>query len=1129
MKKCGKIAGILLFVLLVLALVTSFLVPVLSKYVHQVTAYYGGEETINYTVNSVFEVRTQEELFAAINQGYTYIQLSKDIENPLIVTQKAENLDSDLILDLNGIEIQRNGYEPILNISEDVRLTVVDTSEEQTGGLYNPVGSVFNINGGILTVVTGSFESGPRFSEYYSYNTGVLNSDEGSATKRTVVEANAQTVTMYQKSGSTFTQSTMTAPIIKSYPTVTGDIVYNHGNLYFDEAVTKGDWQIKADTYCYYRTSEDATVVNTAAMADWYYTYWVTAEEFNYYKAALDPTDNVDDYVEITIFGYERTIAGAAAKTTPSEYYAAIQMHSGTLEVQKGGFYSYFGVDTTACVNASGGSIVVGEGKFSSRIPNASGYVAGGVHVKETDSAAFGSAYFNNYTWYTKSFNAADPAATPGMLARQGGGYCILNSGDATVSVGRGDFYSSNNNIIKMTNGALTVSGGSFTKNNTIALGGNASNDAAIFMENGELKVQNTSYNVVGDYNRAIHMKNGKLQVMNSSYTVSGSYTHGIYSTVSGSGNFIVGETSFALTGGKNQTGIYAENGEVYVAASTKATITADGINAKGVHANGGLVVSYNYFYDLKAESSTGIHSEGGKVSVYGGEIKLHSNKDCYGVYAVSPNADTELSVLAQNTTIDVGYDSANEKSSGTHNASVGVYLASAKPSNTVTLNGAHVKSYEVGVALSGGKLDVKGTGSILTKRASAIAVAGGNLTFDTGSNYTVTSYNTTSEAASNLYNLSLPILNGGVLSDVLYRNTDGIYVQGGSLTSNGTINLTHTGLQNVTDIANYNYTSLVVTSYAIRVEGGSVSMLEGTVTANAGGGICCSGGNITMGAENGANNITISTKGVKKSAELYNALGGSLSLGSWQSYKSINGGHAIELNGGNIEIYGGSYEAAFGNGVAANGSGEITIHDGVFHGWMTDLPSKTGPSAFYGLKVIGGATVNIFNGVFDGGNGGAFVTGIDTVVLGTDTDGNTVVESIDGNYAKVFVYAGSFGSVDANGVAKNGDGFNVYDMAKVVFGAYPADHFSTAAEYKKQIKIHAKWWAIAANNISATSSLFKESYVYVYYGDCFGAYNTGVADIKVYNIGTEYNTWSSNYGQYSNEGNGFYPTGYEN
>ena len=143
--KTGRIILIVLLVIgVLLCCCASVLVPVVSKYAERVVVPFeekleNGEviyhPTLDFTINGVFIVDSQEEFFSAISHGYPYIQLSPEIENPLIINQHAGNLDSDMILDLNGIEIQRNGYEPILNIGPGVRLTVTDTSESQTGGL----------------------------------------------------------------------------------------------------------------------------------------------------------------------------------------------------------------------------------------------------------------------------------------------------------------------------------------------------------------------------------------------------------------------------------------------------------------------------------------------------------------------------------------------------------------------------------------------------------------------------------------------------------------------------------------------------------------------------------------------------------------------------------------------------------------------------------------------------------------------------------------------------------------------------------------------------------------------------------------------------------------------------------
>ena len=128
-------ANAFIFVLSFMFVICYITIPSNAKYVYKLNAPFEGQTSLDFTMNDVLEVDSQEELFAAINNGYSFIQINKDVENPLIITQNAETLNSDLILDLNGIEIQRNGAQPILNISPGVRLTVIDTSVEQTGGL----------------------------------------------------------------------------------------------------------------------------------------------------------------------------------------------------------------------------------------------------------------------------------------------------------------------------------------------------------------------------------------------------------------------------------------------------------------------------------------------------------------------------------------------------------------------------------------------------------------------------------------------------------------------------------------------------------------------------------------------------------------------------------------------------------------------------------------------------------------------------------------------------------------------------------------------------------------------------------------------------------------------------------
>ena len=1327
-QKESKVTKILMLILSLVFFTSTIVASSISKYVTQKQAYFGDQEHLDYTVNSVFVVRSQEELFAAINQGYTYVQLDQDIENPLIVTQKAETLNTDLILDLNGIEIQRNGYEPILNIKPGVRLTVVDTSSEQTGGLYNPVGSVFNIYGGTLTVVTGTFESGPRYSEYYSYNNYVLDGSSDSQTKRTLVEDAPQLANFYEKDASTgrFKPAEVkNLPIIKSYPEKTGNVEYNHGNLYFDErvAIPGSDLVIEPDTYCYYRTSEDDGVDTSAdSMADWYYTYYVSKDNFTY----LSHDGNEEDHIKITIFGYYNTIKQASEITDPAKYYAAIQMTSGMLDVQNGTFNQYFGVDTTACVNAQGGDINIKKGKFSSRVPNATYYTEYGKGTKEVDTVCFTSSYFDNYKWNDATTDYISGSYN-GRLAKVGESYCILNGGSANVTIGTGDLYSSNNNIISMGGGALSISGGDFTKRVTNGINladGELTEMAAINMQDGTLDISSATCSVFGDSSAGILMQKGKLtveqtqfdlqgnvingiyslidndtdfQVLNSSFTLNGnnavgiyseygkvnisadtsallsiegdnsygiyvknkgsvasdnysyelngnnsigiladsdatginvtngsmnivgSNTFGIKSSIVGDGKFTVKNLPITMIGGDTQTGIFAENGSVQVSAENPAEISTSGTTGRGIHVknggsvisdnysyslsgaesigiyaesgakginvtygemniqgnnsfginssisgtdtfnvkdlpitmtngtqqtgifaqngtvnvmstssklisidgaqgkgihvgDGGSVISNNYSYKLSSDYSYGIYSTAGTVSVTGGDITLDSNDQCYGVYAFS--ASEKIKVDIDGAEISVGYGITNNKTSDTR-ASVGVFLATNDNTNKITLTDTNIRCYEVGVLIDGGSLDVKSTtatpNEILTRKASSIIVKGGSVNFDESCNYNITSSTTVNNSATNVFNITLPTVDEAVNEG--YNNYDGIYVDGGNLTSNGNVDITHTGLYNDTP-SSYDYNTLVVKSYAVRILGGNVNILKGNIFASVGGGIYsgASGaliGDITMGNESSAlSDITVKANG-NSAGDSYNALGTTDISESWRSNKSITGGHAIELNGGNISVYNGTYEAQFGNGVAANSSGRIEIYNGIFNGWMnangSALDGKTGPSAFYGLKVVGGAQVVIKGGTFDGGNGGAFVTGVTEVTNRNITETST---------ATVLIYAGTFGSTRDN----LWDAFNIYDDAIVVFGAGDSNYFSTVSEFNNSIKLLSGKTSIAVNRITQYTSQ-RTAYIYVHYGDYSGGnmWDDGNGDYETYNTRLGYTSVTGVIGEMNN------------
>ena len=105
--KSQKARIIILFCLLAAVLSLAVLAPTVARYVYTVSAPFDDKgvekDALDFTVNTVFVVHDQNDLFSAINPGYSYIQISNELKNPFVITQSPKNLKTDLILDLNGI------------------------------------------------------------------------------------------------------------------------------------------------------------------------------------------------------------------------------------------------------------------------------------------------------------------------------------------------------------------------------------------------------------------------------------------------------------------------------------------------------------------------------------------------------------------------------------------------------------------------------------------------------------------------------------------------------------------------------------------------------------------------------------------------------------------------------------------------------------------------------------------------------------------------------------------------------------------------------------------------------------------------------------------------------------------
>lgn len=972
------------------ALISLLIVTLMSvsltqgRYSKELTSGSEYSGSLEYIVSEQVEINSVDEFFSAIENGYSNIKVSDDVDNPLIITGSVSDVNSDLTIDLNGHELQRNNREPMLNVTEGVRLTIIDTSEKQTGSFYNPVGSVLRISGGTLTVAAGLFESGPRdgenlaggssvYSSEYAYqDDGVWRNEAGAKINGTA------SVAYYEKNGGGYTERQRNMPVIIPAVTNVGSAPPDggtpqhsvNGNFYFD-ADASSIW-ISKDAYLYF-TVADGSVSNSLiaadnGSADFYYTYTLY-RSFNSSGVVYSAAESSGaEEIEVTVYGYNDVMSAAQSAAT----YAAIQMNSGNLYVRGGDYVSYFGNDSTYCVYATGGYMAVENGVGSFQAHGAGKCV----------SISYGSV-----------------------------------SEDEYLRVASGDFYSQMGDTIAVSGGLMRVSGDvSFTKKITAEFASSQDNGSAISMTGGELYVSSTSsaigFNLTGNYMNGISVSGGTLSVTGSkqnpiNFEIDGSDVRGISSEVSdgAAGSVTVSDTVFNVGQGGNYNSIY------------------------GIYSGGGTIKATNCLFDMVGSYARGIYSAGGTV-------------DCFGSTKIDVNGTYSAGILAYggNINVDGEYNStivgmADNLLSSAAISSEGGDISIAGDSANITTDGLGI------TARSGASIDILTTTFTLTSNnGTAIYINGGNLTIDEETTADITS------TINEDYGWVTPPDEEGNQAggNANVNKYNGVYIQGGSLTANGTFNVTHTGVatdnEEVEHEANwwggYNHdgrgegdaliTSFEIKSFAVRVEGGDgteVVIDQGNIKNTVGGGLYVSGGKVTMGKDSSADDIKISTT----SKELHNNSLNKVDSGfipttmggNWQYKLNKTGGPAIQVNGGEITVYNGTYTAEQGDGLRVNG-GTANIYGGVFagndHGYKANDATRAGPAASYAFKMQGG-TANIYGGAFGTQNGTSKHDGSGAFVMGTAANAMGVAN----------IYGGTF---EVKGQA----GFSVYQYADVTF-----------------------------------------------------------------------------------------------
>lgn len=985
-KKVQKILLIIFLTALIVALMaTSFL------YASTYGRYSGGalsddstyDDTIEFVGAEQFVVYTPEELIEAIENGYSYIQIADNAESPFVITTGVQDVSTNLVLDLNGTVVVRNSRNPMLDVGQGVSIVLVyDSSKEQTGAFYNPVGSALQVSGGTMTVGSGSYESGPRESE-----DGANQNEEGYQGASLDGFGSDGSVWLYARDES-YTEKPATVDRSGSQyhrinGTVAGYVPRIDKNYYRSSGNTPYKF-LTPDTFLIYTREEGIIADENSSFAPGTLLVEgrpltvpcnVASCDFYYYYPTGERAENGTDIYAV-VYGYwdvkELAENGSSLRDSGLQWpYASIRMDAGQGFVRGGTFDNHFGLDYTYGIFTQGGTLTVSgtpaTTKFSA-VDNGIciGCAGGGLLI-----------------------SGGEFASDMGDTIRMQNGDLDVNGG--TFSVGLGY-------IFHITGGEMDVTAGSFTKNAAGgATGEDANNGAAIYMAAGTQSTDAGTLRIDGSA-----QENDTKSVR---FTVTGSYVKGIEAY---GGTVTAEDASFEFNEGStgtNNTGILSKGGQV---ALTSCTFTMPGENNRGVYASGGSTSISGSTLTVGRTGTNkrnfGIEAAGGRVDAENATINVYGTSSA-GIYTSGTNPQLNITGSFACT---VTQDEANTCYSAAIMATSGS-VTFETDNGTINTNG-------VGIVVRGGTLaQNSGALTVNTQRGTGIYIANGNFTQAAGTLSVNSTIRSTTWA---------DFITGteGVANSNQTQTTNGIYITGGSLTANGTLDVTHTGVENasvsdqkLTGVAAF--TEFEITSFAIRVQGTtstSVIIKQGTIKNWVGGGVNVSGGNVSLGNESG-NEFSITTEGDRESNEI-SWPGGA---GNWSNDVSVTGGHAVDVQDGDLTIYNGTYSAKKGEGVLVR-NGTVTIENGVFSG--RDGESHAGPAASYALKMYGG-TANISGGTFGGSGSGAFITG---------TAANAV--------ATAKITGGTF-EVDGQG------GFSVFEYANVTFDPAEGKTISVSGE----------------------------------------------------------------------------------
>lgn len=852
-----KVRKILLCVFLALFIVTLFTASFsLGRYSSVQSSESNYDDDFEYTLYDSIVVNTIDEFFAAISNGYNYIIIGDAIKDPLIIAGSMSDIRDDLIIDLNGHEIQRNSRDPLLNVTTGFTLTIIDG--KGTGSMYNPVGSVIQVSGGTLTVQNGIFESGPRsddsrngvsdenYNEYVQTNavSGELYSTPGGGSIENIdytgtddTDTNGTAAVILYTNPIIYGENvdvnspdsdkeygtgvTANLPVIMPKFDVGADGDMTNGSMYFDS----GTWDtndvspwypyITNDTYLYYTFESDNMQYSTAAdksTANYYYQYYVEGGNlnadgsypdnyFNYVGTKEQNENNilVTVYVYNDVKGYANNGYYPVDSSSDNTGFAAVKMQSGNLYVRGGTYYSYFGEENTFGVQSTGGLMTVNP--VGNREINFYSY-ENGVCVECTVDKPTENEMLNisNGSFYSEL----------GDTVRVENGNLVIGTADFTKDVGS---YSGETTTTWGRNGSvIDISGGTLTINNSATFTITGSYINGIYSHDGDntsVRVANATFNfnTNGDslYNAGIFARAGSVSC-ESKTTINFS-----------SGNWLKAQHVCGIysAGGTIECGIpqtHLEETGLTINIATSGSCE----NSYGIYANGGDTITHDTTNitigntGSVVTSSQGIHAENGEVNLgklYSeGSVNSRTGDTTITVNGLVSNDKNETSSAHNFGIQTVGghintYGTTTVTVYGTD--STGVYATVSGSSTVASSINISGQQFTCNVHMHEGS----GNNATYVQNLSstAISTAGGNIEFNVGS------------AEINSDGLGITAFNMRV-------NEDGTLDSDHPITGSGNVEFKQSSLSNVTNEIDLN----TLRGTAMYIQGGSVTINSG-------------------------------------------------------------------------------------------------------------------------------------------------------------------------------------------------------------------------------------------------------------------------------------------------------------